>query len=77
MKHSTYLFDYSHKFLRYERLRFHDLGILVGVANIRLIVAVGGWCMTTNECSEGGELLATGQLSNSSHTLHHIHPTHL
>ena len=28
-------------------------------------------------CSEGGELLATGQLSNSSPNHHHTHPTHI
>ena len=28
------------------------------------IEAVGGLCMPSNECSKGGELLATGQLSN-------------
>ena len=33
------------------------------------IVAVGGFCMPTNECSKGRELLATGQLSNSSPTI--------
>ena len=30
------------------------------------IEVVGGLFMPTNECNRGGELLATGQLSNSS-----------
>ena len=33
------------------------------------VEAVDGVCMPTNECSKGGELLATGQLSNSSPTM--------
>ena len=41
------------------------------------IVAAGGLRMSTNECSKGGELLATVQLSNSSPNLHHTRPTHI
>ena len=39
------------------------------------IVAVGGLCMLTKECSKGGELfvLVTGHLSNSSPNHHHTH----
>ena len=33
--------------------------------------------MPTNGCSKGGELLATGQLSNSSQSHHRMHPTHI
>ena len=40
-------------------------------------VAAGGLSMPTNECSKGGELFATVQLSNSSHNHHHTHPTHI
>ena len=41
------------------------------------IVAPGGLCTPTNECSKGEELLATGQLSNSSPNHNHTHPTHI
>ena len=37
--------------------------------------AVGGVCMPTNECSKGGELSATGHLSNSTPNHDHTHPT--
>ena len=39
------------------------------------VEAVGGVCMPTNESSKGGELLATGQLFNSSPNHDHTHPT--
>ena len=37
--------------------------------------AVGGVCMPTNECSKGGELSATGHLSNSTPNHDHTHAT--
>ena len=37
--------------------------------------AVGGLCMPANKFSKGGELLASGQLSNSSTNHYHTHPT--
>ena len=39
------------------------------------IVAVGGLCMPTNECSKGGELLVIWQLSTSSPTHDLTHAT--
>ena len=41
------------------------------------IVAVGGLCVPTNECSKGGELLAIVQHSNSYPNHHHTHQTHI
>ena len=41
------------------------------------IIAVGGLCFPTTECSKGGELLASGQLSKSSPNHHHTYPTHI
>ena len=38
------------------------------------IVAVGGLCMPTNECSKGGELLAIVQHSNNYPNHHHTRP---
>ena len=43
----------------------------------RILGKFGGLCMLTNECSKGGELLATGQLSNSSPSHdYHTHATY-
>ena len=39
------------------------------------VEALGRSCMPTNECSKGGELFATGQLSNSSPNHDHTHRT--
>ena len=41
------------------------------------IVAVGGLHLPTNQFSKGVELLATGQLSNSSPIHHHTYQTHI